>query len=83
MAYSEAQKRASRKYNEKNYKRINMYLSPEEKEAWQAAADMQNISLNEFIKRCVNNKISYDKGKQECQFMINYTILGRTYNENI
>ncbi|MCI9181567.1 MAG: toxin-antitoxin system HicB family antitoxin [Lachnospiraceae bacterium] len=64
MAYSEAQKRASRKYNERNYKRINMYLSPEEKEAWQAAADMQNISLNEFIKRCVNNKISYDKGKQ-------------------
>lgn len=62
MAYSEAQKKASRKYNENNYKRINMYLPPEEKELWQAAADEQEISLSEFIKRCVNEKISYDKG---------------------
>lgn len=64
MAYSEAQKKASRKYNEKNYKRINMYLPPEEKETWQAAADSQGISLSEFIKRCVNEKISHDKGRQ-------------------
>lgn len=63
MAYSEAQKKASRKYNENNYKRINMYLPPEEKELWQEAADVQEISLSEFIKRCVNEKISYDKGR--------------------
>lgn len=64
MAYSEAQKKASRKYNENNYKRVNMYLFPEEKEAWQAEANSQNISLSEFIKRCVNEKISYNKGRQ-------------------
>lgn len=64
MAYSEAQKKASRKYNENNYKRINMYLPPEEKEAWQSAADEQKISLSEFIKQCVNEKISHDKGRQ-------------------
>lgn len=64
MAYSEAQKKASRKYNENNYKRINMYLPPEEKKAWQAAADEQEISLSEFIKQCVNEKISHDKGRQ-------------------
>ena len=58
MAYSESQKKASRKYNESNYKRINMYLSPEDKEQWQAAANAQSISLSEFIKRCVNEKIS-------------------------
>lgn len=64
MAYSESQKRASRKYNENNYKRINMYLPPNEKEAWQEAADSQGISLSEFVKRCVNEKISHDQGRQ-------------------
>ena len=64
MAYSEAQKKASRKYNENNYKRINMYLPPKEKEAWQVAADEQGVSLSEFIKWCVNEKISHDKGWQ-------------------
>ena len=58
MAYSEAQKKASRKYNESNYKRINMYLATEEKDRWQSEADRQGISLSEFIKRCVNEKIS-------------------------
>lgn len=60
MSYSEAQKKASRKYNENNYKRINMYLPPEEKDRWQSEADRQGISLSEFIKRCVNEKISQD-----------------------
>lgn len=36
----------------------------EDKKAWQAAADSENISLSEFIKRCVNEKISHDKGRQ-------------------
>lgn len=61
MAYSEAQKRASRKYNENNYKRINMYLAPEDKERWQKEADSQGVSLSEFIKQCVNANIVEDK----------------------
>lgn len=64
MAYSESQKRASMKYNKNNYERIYMYVFPEDKRAWQAAADEQKISLSEFIKRCVNEKISHDKGRQ-------------------
>lgn len=65
MAMSQQEKtNYKRKYNENNYKRINMYLPPEEKEIWQAAADAQKISLSEFIKRCVNEKISHDKGRQ-------------------
>ncbi len=58
MAYSEAQKKASMKYNKKNYERIYMYVFPEDKKAWQSEADRQGISLSEFIKRCVNEKIS-------------------------
>lgn len=58
MAYSEAQKRASMKYNKEKYERIYMYAFPEEKEAWQAAADAEGISLSKFIKQCVNEKLN-------------------------
>ena len=65
MAMSQQEKTDyKRKYNEEKYARIGLYLPPEEKEVWQAAADSQNISLSEFIKRCVNEKISHDKGRQ-------------------
>lgn len=64
MAYSESQKKASMKYNKKNYERIYMYVFPQEKEEWQAAAKSKDISLSEFIKQCVNEKISHEKGRQ-------------------
>lgn len=65
MAMSQQEKTDyKRKYNEEKYARIGLYLPPEEKEAWQASADAQKISLSEFIKRCVNEKISQDKGRQ-------------------
>ncbi len=64
MAYSESQKRASMKYNKNNYERIYMYVFPQEKEEWQSAAKSKDISLSEFIKQCVNEKISHDKGRQ-------------------
>lgn len=65
MAMSQQEKTEyKRKYNEEKYARIGLYLLPGEKEAWQSAADEQNISLSEFIKRCVNEKISHDKGRQ-------------------
>lgn len=57
MAYSESQKKASRKYNESNYKRINMYLYPEVKEQWENVAKKHNMNLSEFIKMCVNDRI--------------------------
>ncbi len=63
MAYSESQKRASMKYNKKNYERIYIYVFPEDKKAWKAAADSEKISLSEFIRRCVNEKISHGNDK--------------------
>lgn len=51
--YSESQKKASRKYNEKNYKRIGLYLKPEEKEEWEIEAESKHMNLSEFIKLCV------------------------------
>ena len=65
MAMSQQEKTDyKRKYNEKKYARIGLYLPPEEKEAWQAAADAQDISLSEFIKQCVNEKIPHYQGQQ-------------------
>lgn len=58
MAYSESQKKASRKYNENNYKRINMYLYPDIKDHWENEAKKHDMNLSEFIKMCVNGYIS-------------------------
>ncbi len=65
MAMSKQEKTDyKRRYNEEKYARIGLYLPPPEKELWQAAADREKISLSEFIKRCVNEKISHDQERQ-------------------
>jgi len=64
MAMSKQEKTDyKRRYNEEKYARIGLYLLPSEKERWQAEADSENISLSEFIKRCVNEKIERDNGR--------------------
>ena len=57
MAYTEAQKRASRKYNENNYERVYVFLPLGEKSRWRSAADAAGVSINEFIRQCVNSKL--------------------------
>ena len=65
MAMSQQEKTDyKRKFNEEKYDRVGLYLKQGEKKQWQTAADAQGISLSEFIKRCVNEKISHDKGRQ-------------------
>lgn len=65
MAMSQQEKTDyKRKFNEEKYDRVGLYLKQGEKERWQLEADKHNISLSEFIKRCVNEKISHDKGRQ-------------------
>lgn len=50
-----------RKYNEEKYERIGLYLFPKEKKKWKEVAKSNGMSLNEFIKMCVNEKISHNK----------------------
>ncbi len=65
MAMSKQEKTDyKRKFNKEKYDRVGLYLKHGEKEQWQVAADSEKISLSEFIKRCVNEKISHDKGRQ-------------------
>ena len=64
MAMSKQEKTDyKRKYNEEKYERIGLYLFPDEKKEWKEAAKSNGMSLNEFIKICVNEKISCDKGR--------------------
>lgn len=70
MAMSQQEKTDyKRKFNEDSYDRIGLYLpkgkdgKPGMKDIWQAVADKENMKLSEFIKRCVNEKISNSKGQ--------------------
>lgn len=49
MAYSEAQKRATMKYREKAYARINLDIKKEKKDEYKAQAEKKGMSLNAYI----------------------------------
>lgn len=53
MAYTEAQKRATMKYREKNYARINLDLKREKKEQYRAQAAKRGLSLNAYIVQLI------------------------------
>lgn len=57
MAYTEAQKKATNKWIKNNYDRINVTLPQGQKEVWKAAAEKEGLSLNDFIRKCVAEKI--------------------------
>lgn len=49
MAYSKAQCKATRKYNERMYDRFQVYASRGRKTIYQAAAAQHGLSLNAYI----------------------------------
>lgn len=53
MAYSESQKRASRKYNENNYDRLFIMVSKGKKDEYKAKAEAEGKSLNQYIIDCI------------------------------
>ena len=53
MPLSEAQKRANRKYEEKNYERFQVMVRKGEKAAIQAFAKSNGESFNGFVKRAI------------------------------
>lgn len=57
MAYTEAQKRATNKWIKKNYERVNLTLPAGMKEEWKQAAEREGMSLNDFIRKCVSEKV--------------------------
>ena len=53
MPLSEAQKRANKKYEAKNYERFQVVVRKGEKAAVQAFAEKTGESLNGFVKRAI------------------------------
>ena len=53
MAYSESQKRASRKYNENNYDRLFITVPKGKKDEYKAKAESEGKSLNQYIIDCI------------------------------
>ena len=57
MAYSEAQKRATMKYRQENYARINLDLKKEKKEIYKKRAESKGMSLNTYIINLIEQDI--------------------------
>ena len=60
MSVSQAQKKASAKYNLKAYDRIELKVKKGEKDLIKIHAEKQNESLNAFINRAIQNQIKLD-----------------------
>lgn len=57
MAYSEAQKKAVKKYNEKSYDEIKVRVKKGSKDIIQKYAESQNETVNGMINRLLENEI--------------------------
>lgn len=57
MPTTKASQKAVNKYMAKNYDRINVTLPKGLKDEWKKEAEKNNLSLNDFIRKCVNEKI--------------------------
>ena len=57
MAYSEAQKRASRKYNENNYDRLYITIEKGKKELIKDKAQEVNMSINEYVVNLIEKSL--------------------------
>lgn len=57
MAYSEAQKKAVKKYNEKAYDELKIRVKKGNKDIIQKHADLKNETVNGMINRLLENEI--------------------------
>lgn len=57
MSYSEAQKKAVKKYNEKSYDEIKVRVKKGNKDIIQKHAEANNETVNRMINRLLENEI--------------------------
>lgn len=63
MAPSEAQKKATAKYKEKNLKRIPLDVQKETYEKIKAASEKAGESVNGYIKKAIDERMERDNKK--------------------
>lgn len=71
MPYTDAQKKATQKYKEKNYKRIPLDVQKEFYDYLKGVADSQNKSVNGFIKEAIDEKCNNAKDEIPADFIAN------------
>lgn len=64
MPVSKARQRANAKYNKKAYDRLEMQVPKGQKEVILEHAKTRGESLNQFLKRAVNNQMLIDNEDQ-------------------
>lgn len=64
MSLSEARKRANAKYNAKAYEQVPFRVKKGQKQAIKDIAEKQGESLNGYIKKALQVKISIDTGEK-------------------
>lgn len=61
MPYSEAQKKATLKYRQKSYARINLDIKKEKKEQYKIQAAKRGLSLNAYIVSLIEKDIEANR----------------------
>ena len=56
--------KAKNKWNKKNYDQFLLTTQKGDKERYRALAEMEDMSLNAYIIRAIEEYISQDKGRQ-------------------
>lgn len=64
MALSEARLRATKKYHDK-FERVQIRVTPEEKERLEQHAQAIGESVNSFVRRAISETIDKEQTKQE------------------
>lgn len=57
MAYTKSQMKATNKWVKNNYDRVSLTLPSGKKDEWKKIAEERGLSLNDFIRKCVEEKI--------------------------
>lgn len=63
MAYDEKTYEASKKYKEKNIKRVPLDMQLSDYEAMKAAADRANEKVNQYIKAAIKQRMEREAGE--------------------
>lgn len=56
--------KAKNKWNKKNYDQFLLTMPKGDKEKYRSLADMEDMSLNAYIIRAIEEYIFHDKGRQ-------------------
>lgn len=63
--YTEARKENNRKWDAANLDRISIAVAKGKKDEIKAAAERSGLSMNQYIEKAIDEKMSRDSGEEE------------------